>query len=552
MRRGGREREIAPRGINWDLIMAVQLGSIELDAINTLADIPHRHCQDRPHSIALAFEGRETTFAQLQRHSNQVGNGLLRAGVRPGDRIVYLGKNGDWYFEVLFGAAKAGAVMVPIGWRLAPAETAAILADCEARIVFVGPEGAAQAESALALLPNPVVVIAMESVAPGASAYEAWRDAADVDEIKASPGRHDVVLQLYTSGTTGRPKGVMLTHENMLAKQRDAAAAQLAWHHWTPEDVGLVAMPVAHISGSLWGVIVLLFGAKAIVARAFDPLTVLDFIDRDRVSKMLMVPAALQIVLQQPRSREIDYRYLRYILYGASPMPIDLLRECMKVFGCGFCQQYGLTETSGTIVYLPPEDHDPGGSSKMRAAGRPMPGVELKILNEAGMQQPIGQVGEVVTRSSSNMVGYWRKTEETAATLDSDGWLRTGDAGYLDEEGYLYIQDRVKDMIISGAENIYPAEVENAIYGHADVADVAVIGVPDEKWGEVVKAIIILKPGATRKPDDIIAHARARIAAFKVPKSIDFVDQLPRNASGKVLRRELRAPYWAGRARKVN
>jgi acyl-CoA synthetase (AMP-forming)/AMP-acid ligase II len=316
--------------------------------------------------------------------------------------------------------------------------------------------------------------------------------------------------------------------------------------------VGLVAMPVAHISGSLWGVIVLLYGAKAVVAREFDPLAVLDFIERDRVSKMLMVPAALQIVLRQPRSREVDYRHLRYIIYGASPIPIDLLRECMEVFGCGFCQQYGLTETTGTIVYLPPEDHDPGGNSKMRAAGRPMPGVQLKILNEAGMEQPIDQVGEVVTRSSSNMAGYWHKPEETAATLDSDGWLRTGDAGYLDADGYLYIQDRVKDMIISGAENIYPAEVENAIYGHADVADVAVIGVPDEKWGEVVKAIIILKPGAARKPDDIIAHARARIAAFKVPKSIDFVDKLPRNASGKVLRRELRAQYWAGRERKVN
>jgi acyl-CoA synthetase (AMP-forming)/AMP-acid ligase II len=535
--------------------MATQLASrhSELELMNTLADIPRRHVHDRPQSIALAFEGRETTYAQLERHSNQVANGLLSAGVRPGERIAYLGKNGDRYFEVLLGAAKVGAVMVPIGWRLTPAEAAAILADCEARMVFVGPEGSAQAESALALRPNPVVVIAMQGAPPpGASAYEAWREAAGVDEAKAVVGPHDIVLQLYTSGTTGRPKGVMLTHENMLAKQRDAARAQLAWHHWTPEDVGLVAMPVAHISGSLWGVIVLLYGAKAIVARGFDPLTVLDFIERDRVSKMLMAPAALQIVLRQPRSREVDYQHLKYIIYGASPIPIDLLRECMDVFGCGFCQQYGLTETTGTIVYLPPEDHDLSGNPKMRAAGRPMPGVQLKILDEDGVEQPTGQVGEVVTRSSSNMAGYWHMPEETAATLDAEGWLRTGDAGYLDEDGYLYIHDRVKDMIISGAENIYPAEVENAIYGHADVADVAVIGVPDEKWGEAVKAVIMLKPGAARQPDDIIAHARARIAAFKVPKSIDFVDELPRNASGKVLRRELRAPYWAGRVRNVN
>lgn len=526
---------------------------VELELMRTLADIPRRHARDRPQSIALVFEGRETTYAELERHSNKLANGLMSAHVRPGERIAYIGKNCDRYFEVLFGAAKVGAVLVPIGWRLAAAEAAAILADCEARIVFVGPEGFAQAESALALRPNTAVVIAVEDEPhSGASAYEVWREAVHDNETKPAVRPHDVVLQLYTSGTTGRPKGVMLTHENMLAKQRDAARAQLAWHHWTPEDIGLVAMPMAHISGSLWGIIVLLFGAKAIVARAFDPLTVLDFIERDRVSKMLIVPAALQIIIRQPRSREVDYRYLKYILYGASPIPTNLLRECIEVFGCAFCQQYGLTETTGTIVYLPPEDHDLEGNPKMRAAGRPMPGVQLKILDAAGVEQPTGQVGEIVTRSSSNMAGYWHRSEETQATLNVEGWLRTGDAGYLDEDGYLYIHDRVKDIIISGGENIYPAEVENAIYGHADVADVAVIGVPDEKWGEAVKAVIILRPGAVRKPDEIIAHARARIAAFKVPKSIDFVDDLPRNASGKVLRRELRAPYWAGRVRNVN
>jgi long-chain acyl-CoA synthetase len=293
-------------------------------------------------------------------------------------------------------------------------------------------------------------------------------------------------------------------------------------------------------------------GAKGVVAREFDPFKVLDFIEGDHISKMFMVPAALQIVVRQPRARQVDYSRLKYILYGASPIPLDLLRECMEVFGCGFCQQYGMTETCGTIVYLPPEDHDPAGTPRMRAAGLPMPGVEVKVMDEAGAAVATGAVGEVAIRSVSNMVGYWNLPDATAATVGADGWLRTGDAGYLDADGYLFIHDRVKDMIISGAENIYPAEVESAVYGHPAVAEVAVIGVPDDQWGEAVKAVVVLKPDMAATAEDIIAFARTRIAAFKAPKTVDFIDALPRNASGKILRRELREPYWAGRERRVN
>jgi len=255
--------------------------------------------------------------------------------------------------------------------------------------------------------------------------------------------------------------------------------------------------------------------------------------------------------VRQPRARQVEYSRMKYILYGASPIPLDLLRECMKVFGCGFCQQYGMTETCGTIVYLPPEDHDPAGNPRMRAAGLPMPGVQIQIMGEDGQVLPPGAVGEVAIRSVANMVGSWKLDEATKATVGADGWLRSGDAGYLDEDGYLYIHDRVKDMIISGAENIYPAEVESAVYGHPHVAEVAVIGVPDDKWGEAVKAIVAPKPGVTPDAEDIIAFARTRIAAFKAPKTVDFIEALPRNASGKILRRELREPYWAGTGRSI-
>ena len=527
--------------------------AVDFEQMPTVGDIARHHARTRGEDVALVFEGRQTRFAAFDANTNRVANALIAEGVKKDDRIAYVGKNSDHYFELFVGAAKMGAVMTPIGWRLAPPEIAYIVEDCAAPLLFVGPEVMTQARSAIGDLDTRPKLIAMEGEgAEDAQTFEAWRDAASDADPRIDIQTGDVAIQLYTSGTTGRPKGVMLTHDNLLAGRRDAAEANMSWNTWGPSDVSLVAMPVAHIGGTGWGLVGLYNGAKGIVAREFDPFKVLDFIEHDRISKMFMVPAALQIVVRQPRAREIDYSRLTHILYGASPIPLDLLRECIAVFGCGFCQQYGMTETTGTVAYLPPEDHDPAGTPRMRGAGRPMPGVELKVMDEAGASLPPNTVGEVAVRSKMNMKGYWRLDEATRKTVDAEGWLRTGDAGYLDEDGYLYIHDRVKDMIITGAENVYPAEVESAIYGHPAVAEVAVVGVPDDTWGEAVKAMVVLKPGAKADPADIIAFARGRIAAYKAPKSIDFIDALPRNASGKILRRELREPYWANRARRVN
>jgi acyl-CoA synthetase (AMP-forming)/AMP-acid ligase II len=527
--------------------------AIDFDRMRTLGDVARYHAEARPDETAFSFEGRDTSFATFDRHTNQVANALIAAGLSTGDRVAYVGKNSDAYFELLVGAAKAGVVTTPIGWRLAAPEMAYIVGDSEAKIVFIGPELIAHIDAVAGELTHRPVVIAMEAAGAGEHpTFEVWRDAnPDTDPLKATD-TSDIAIQLYTSGTTGRPKGAMLTHDNLLGMRREAAKAPMAWNQWGPEDVSLVAMPVAHIGGTGWGLVGLMNGAKGVVAREFDPTKVLDFIEKDRISKMFMVPAALQIVVRQPRAREIDYSRMSHILYGAAPIPLDLLRECMEVFGCGFVQQYGMTETTGTVVYLPPEDHDPAGNARMRSAGLPMPGVELKVIDEAGNSLPTGAVGEVAVRSQANMAGYSKLSEATAKTIDADGWLRTGDAGYLDVDGYLFIHDRVKDMIISGGENIYPAEVESAVYGHPHVAEVAVIGVPDDRWGEAVKAVVAAKPGVTPDAEDIIAFARTRIAGFKAPKSVDFVDALPRNASGKILRRELRAPYWEGRERQVN
>ena len=520
--------------------------------IPTLADIPRYHGRVRPDAIAMSFEGRHTTYADLDRRTNRVAHALLAAGAAKGDRICYVGKNCDHYFELLLGAAKIGAVMAPIGWRLAPREIAYVINDTRTKFLFVGSESIGAIREIESDLSGVEMTVAMEGGVPGWQAYERWRYEGAETDPGVAVHEGDIALQLYTSGTTGNPKGAMLRHSNLLGGRRLAAEAKLSWNEWGPDDVSLVAMPVGHIGGSGWGLVGLYNGAKNVVAREFDPLRVLDFIANDRISKMFMVPAALQIVVRLPRAREVDYSRLKYILYGASPIPLDLLRECIEVFGCGFCQQYGMTETCGTVVYLPPEDHDTAGNARMRSAGKAMPGVELKVIDSEGKVLPPNAVGEVAVRSVANMAGYWNLPEATSSTIDFEGWLRTGDAGYLDADGYLFIQDRVKDMIITGGENVYPAEVENAIYGHPDVAEVAVIGVPDEKWGEAVKAIVVPKAGCTINRDDVIAFARSRIAGFKAPKSVDIIEALPRNASGKILRRHLREPYWAGQARRVN
>jgi long-chain acyl-CoA synthetase len=471
--------------------MTMPADAVDFDAMQTLGDVTRIHAAQRPDAIAFEFEGRLTSFAELDAHASQVANALAAAGVRQGQRIAYLGKNSDHYFELLLGAAKAGVVMVPVGWRLAPPEIAFIVDNAEAQLLFVGGEFADMVAATPDLSRHTVIAMEAGSRWP---TYESWRDAQPATEPGVTVNAGDVTIQLYTSGTTGKPKGAMLTHSNLLTGRRLGKLHPMPWNDWGPGDVSLVAMPVAHIGGTGWGLVGLVNGARGIVAREFDPMKVLDYIERDRVSKMFMVPAALQIVVRQPRARQVDYSRLKYILYGASPIPLDLLRECIEVFGCGFCQQYGMTETTGTIVYLPPEDHDPAGNARMRAAGLPMPGVEIRILGDNGEVLPPDTVGEVATRSYANMAGYWKLDEATAATIAPDGWLRTGDAGYLDADGYLFIHDRVKDMIITGGENVYPAEVESAVYGHPAVAEVAVIGVPDERWGEAVKAVVVAKP----------------------------------------------------------
>jgi acyl-CoA synthetase (AMP-forming)/AMP-acid ligase II len=306
-----------------------------------------------------------------------------------------------------------------------------------------------------------------------------------------------------------------------------------------------------HIGGAGWGIAGLFAGATNHVVREFVPAQILELIQRERLQVLLLVPAMILFLVQAPQIRETDLSSLRLIVYGAAPIPAELLKQAMEVFPCGFQQVYGLTETTGAITLLPPEDHDPNDARKLLSCGYAQKGTRLRIVGDDGRDLFPGEVGEIVVSSPQVMGSYWKLPEATRRAIQGE-WFFTGDAGYLDDKGYLYIHDRVKDMIVSGGENIYPAEVESALFGHPAVADVAVIGVPDERWGEAVKAVVVKKAGAAVTPGELITWARQRIAGYKLPKSVDFIETLPRNPTGKILKRELRKAYWGNRERQVN
>lgn len=519
--------------------------------IRTLGDAARVQGALRGDAPAFEFEGRTTSFRAFDRQTSQVANGLLALGLTPGDRIAYLGKNSDACFEIWVGAAKADVVLAPVNWRLSPTEVRYILEDCEAKALFLGPEFLGLIEQ-VGELPSVDAVVLIEGEAPGAASYIAWRDGQALTDPHRDLDPESIALQLYTSGTTGHPKGAMLAHRALLEPRLLHRADGADWQRWDNDDVSLISMPVAHIGGSGTGVNGLLFGARAVIIREFDAEAVLHFLQHFSISKLFLVPSAMQIVARHPKARFADFSRMRNMSYGASPMPLDLLREVMATFGCGLSQMYGMTETTGSIVALPPKDHVPDGSVRMRSAGKPLAGVEVKVMGEDGLEAASGEIGEIVTRSAGNMSGYWRQPDATAAAIDPEGWLRTGDAGFIDGDGYLFIHDRLKDMIISGGENVSPAEVENAIFGHPGVAEVAVIGVPDPKWGEAVKAIVVKAPGHDPAPQEIIAWARGRIAGYKTPKTVSFIAALPRNASGKILKRQLREQFWVGVDRQVN
>jgi long-chain acyl-CoA synthetase len=517
--------------------------------IDTVAAIVRTHGRERPDAPAIEFEGRTVTFGELDERSSRLANALAAAGVSPGDRVAFLDKNGPEYFETTFALGKLNAVNVALNWRLAPPELAGIINDARAKVLIVGREFVSHIEKIEGEIPTVTKIIAIGGH-EGWDDYEATISAADSTDPGIEAGRDDVAFQLYTSGTTGLPKGVMITNNNFF----DGALHVTDSWRFDADSVNLAVMPMFHIAGSGWSLIGLVHGCQTVLLRDVDPGRILELIPEFGVTNAFIVPAVIQFLVNTPGVNDVDFSTLRAIVYGASPITDAVLTRAMEVFGCEFIQVYGLTETTGAITQLDDEFHDPAARPHLlRSCGKPYPWVEIRVVDpESGNDVPTGTVGELWTRSRQNMLGYWANEDATRAAVDDDGWFRTGDAGYLDDDGFIYLHDRVKDMIVSGGENIYPAEVENVLAKHPEVLDVAVVGVPDAKWGEAVKAVVVRQEGSAVTEIDLITFTREHLAGYKLPKSVDFTETLPRNPSGKLLKREIRAPYWKDATRQIS
>jgi acyl-CoA synthetase (AMP-forming)/AMP-acid ligase II len=505
-----------------------------------------RWAAERPDAVALSYGGTHRTWAELARRVRQNAAAQRAAGLVPGDRLAVLDLNHPSCLELTLACAQTGTANAVVNFRLAPAEIAYVINDAAARILFVGPEFAGAVAQLRDRLPTVEQVI---QVGGEADEYEAWLAAHEPDAQVYPADPDDCFVQLYTSGTTGFPKGAMLTHRAMLAHATNVATD----FDLDPDARVQVAMPLFHVGGTSYALLAITCGARIHMMRMPDPAAALQMVEAERITHTFYVPALMAAMTQVPGVADGDYSSLKALSYGASPMPLPVMRACLELFPGVMHQVYGMTEACGVVSSLGPEDHaDPAVAHRLVSAGTPIHGVEIEVREPAtGDRVPTGGVGEIWVRTDQLMGGYWGKPEATAAAVTPDGWLRSGDGGHIDADGYVYVTDRIKDMIISGGENIYPAEIERVLAEYPGVADVAVIGVPDERWGEVPKAVVVAAPGTVVDPEALLTYCREQLAGFKCPKSVDVLDELPRNPTGKVLKKDLRKPYWEGRERQV-
>jgi acyl-CoA synthetase (AMP-forming)/AMP-acid ligase II len=494
---------------------------------------------------------RTWTYAEVNDWADRIATVLTDRGLVEGDRIGVLAKNCPDWVALYYGAFKCGVVPVPLNFRLNPAEWAYLLEDSGARAVIVAQEFVGRLDELGEDLPSGV---GTRFVLDGES--DGWLSLPEVLFSTAAwprttdrrAGDQDL-WQMYTSGTTGLPKGAVVTHGSVHANMIQMRTAGPV----LPNDHRLVAMPLYHAGAAMSMIQVIAAGASMRTMAKFDPAECVRVIEDEGVTHFSLVPAMIQTMIGLPNLTGRRFDSLRTISYGASPITVETLRTAMEIFGCGFQQGFGQTETSAALTMLDTRAHEralAGEPHLLRSCGRAMVGTEVAVVDSEGKPVPAGTVGEVIARGPQMMRGYWNLPEATAETL-VDGWLHTGDAGYLDDEGFLYLSDRLKDMIVSGGENIYPREIEEVISAMPGVLEAAVIGVPDTRWGESVKACVVAEPDHDLTVDDVITWCRDHLATFKAPRSVDFLDALPRNPSGKVLKRELRHPYWSGQARQV-
>lgn len=502
----------------------------------------HRAAQQTPEKPATIFTGRMRSFRELGERVARAAAVLRTFAVRPGDRVAILAQNSDTYVELLLGIWWAGAVAVPVNTRWSVPEIAYSLSDCGCELLFIDDAFEGLVEPIRTRSGGMPRIVrtgdAMDGVDP--SSYGSLLYASEpVVDTRAQGDQLAAIL--YTGGTTGFPKGVMLSHANLWC----AAVSRMAETRTPLDSVALLVSPLFHVSGLFRLATQLVLGATSVIEAQFRPDLVLDAIERHGVTDVVLVPSMLQMLLDAPAFDAVRLRSLQRISHGAAPMPPALLDRAMDLLpNVGFCSSYGMTETAGVVSVFGPVTRDgrQGAGGALRSVGRPGLGVELRILDSEGHEVPPGAVGEIVLRGPAVTQGYWNKPAETAAAL-RDGWLHTGDAAWQDEAGHIHVADRLKDIVITGGENVYSAEVESALIAHPAVAACAVIGVPNPLWGESVHAVVVLRPGAEADAELLRAHCRERLAGYKCPKTVDFVSSLPLSAAGKVLKNRLRDEY---------
>lgn len=509
--------------------------------IHTLGDIPRVHASAHPDRVAVKYGDIVQTFADLDKASNQLAHALVAEGFSPQTRIAFLDRNSEAFFPILFGTSRAGLTLATVNFRLTPNEIAYILNDSEAALVFVGREFVENVEAARDKLQYLGKVVVIDG--DGDASLENWLSghACTPPEIAVLPS--GAAMQMYTSGTTGHPKGVELSQACMV---HSAVEGLSVWPAMFYEDAAVLGtMPLFHIAAANLCIAGLYAGARAEILREGTPREIIHIIATNGIVIVPLPAAVIHEITKLPEIGSLDLSRLDTLLIAGSGIPVELLRKAQHVLGCGFALSYGMTECCGGLTYLGPADctHDAG--RKLHSAGKPFGNNAIRIVDPQGGDLPAGEIGEILCQSGRLMTGYWHRPEATADAI-RDGWYHSGDAGYLDEDGYLFVVDRIKDMVISGGENIYPVEIENELVKHPAIDDVAVIGVPDQKWGESLVACVILKPGASANPAELVAFLRDKLAGYKIPRRFQFVDTFPRNATGKVLKRVMRTEHSGG------
>ena len=502
-----------------------------------------------PGRTAIVFEGKRFTFNDLNERSNRLANALAGLGIKKGDRVAILQVNCNEYVEAYYATAKLGAIFVPLNFRAKENELTHMLKHSEAQAILAGKRYVDMVKEMGKNLPQLKSYICIEGGGDGMFDYDKLLADASPDDVFIDVGDEDVTILMYTAGTTGLPKGVPLQHKSFTVYMLENV---------TPvdpdiEETNLLTMPLYHVAG-IQAMLAATYGGRAIaLMRQFDTDEWLQTVQKEKANRAMLVPTMLKRIVDHPDFKKFDLSSIKVITYGAAPMPFEVIKKAIELFpGVNFINAFGQTETASTITALGPEDHIIEGTEeekekKLRrltsSIGRPMPDVEVKIIGEDGKEQPPGEVGEIVAQGPRIMGGYWNDPEKTAKTLSKDGWLRTGDMGYKDEDGYIFLVGRGDDLIIRGGENMSPEEIENVIYTHPAVDEVAVIGVPDPEWGQEVMAVIVLKKGAKATAEEISEHCRQNLASFKRPRYVEFIEELPRTSTGKILKRVLREKY---------